>query len=85
MTSMMVRSKPSGAAPFDELVELVLVDALERDGVDLDRQPRGLGGGQTLQHLLEPAPAGDGGEFLRIQGVDGDIDPPHAAGGELPA
>ena len=38
MTSMKVRSKPSLAAPGDQVVELVLVDALQRHGVDLDRE-----------------------------------------------
>ena len=42
MTSINTRSKPSIAAPGDQIVELVLVDALKRHRVDLDCEPGGL-------------------------------------------
>lgn len=66
------------AGPFDEPVEFVLVHALERNRVDLDGETGGLGGGQPFQHLLELAPAGDGGEFFRVERIERNIDPAHA-------
>ena len=66
------------AAPGQHVAQLVLVHALQRDGVDLDLQPGRLGGGDAVQHLLEIAPAGDGGEFRRVQRVQRDVQPAHA-------
>ena len=51
-----------GAAPGDHPVELVLVDALQRDHVDLDVQARGLRRRDALHHGLVLAPARDGRE-----------------------
>ena len=39
---------------------------------------------EPLQHLGEIAPAGDAAELVRVEGIEGDVDPPHAAGGEVP-
>ena len=83
MTSMKVRSKPRVAAPGDEVVDLAVVDALERHGVDLDLQPGGLGGVDAVHHLGEAAPAGDAGELVGVERVERDVDPADAAVGEL--
>ena len=83
MTSMKVRSKPRVAAPGDEVVQLVLVDALERDGVDLDPEPGLDRGVDAVHHLGEAAPAGDLRELRGVERVERDVDPPDAAVGEL--
>ena len=71
------------AAPRDEGVQFVVVDALQRHGVDLDLEP-GLGGGvDAVHHLGEPAPAGDPPELRLVEGVERDVDALHAAVGEL--
>ena len=44
--------------PFDQAGEFVLVDALERDRVDLDLQTGGLRGVDPGQHLVERRPSG---------------------------
>ena len=72
-----------GPAPGDHPVELVLVDALERHGVDLDLEPRRLGGLDPGHHLVELAPAGDRGEAVAVQRVQRDVDPPHAGAREV--
>ena len=72
------------AAPADQAVELVVVDALEGDSVDLDRQPRPLGRFQALHDPVQLAPAGDRGELVRIERVERDVDPPHPQVGQLP-
>ena len=83
MTSMMTRSNPSVAAPGDEIVEFVLVDAAQRDRVDLDREPGPLRGGEPVEHLVEPAAPGDLGELGGVERIDRDIDPAHAAFAQL--
>src|SRR5262249_29955989 len=69
--------------PGKEIAELVLVDALERDRVDLHRDPGGSRCGDALEHLTEFAPAGDGAEFVGVERIERDIDPLDAVGGEL--
>ena len=69
--------------PFDERDELVLVDALERDRVDLHREAGVLGGLDAVEHLVEVAPARDRAEFGGIERVERDVDALHAVGGEL--
>ena len=83
MTSMKVRSNPRVAAPGDEVVHLVLVDALERDGVDLDPEPGLDRGVDAVHHLGEAAPAGDLRELRGVEGVERDVDAPDPAVGEL--
>ncbi len=70
--------EPFRAAPGDHPVEFILVDALERHGVDLDLQTRDLGGLDPRHHLVESAPPGDGCEALTVQRVQRDVDPAHA-------
>ena len=70
------------AAPADELRELVLIGAAQRNAIDLDREtgpPRGL---QSVEHLRHPSPAGDLCEFFCVECVEGDIDAPDAEFGE---
>ena len=69
--------------PFDQRFDLVLVDALQGDGVDLDREPGLLGGVDSRHDLRKVAPAGDAAELLGIEGVERHVDAPHAAGGEV--
>ena len=57
--------EPLIAAPGDEIVEFVLVDAAQRDRVDLDREPGPLRGGEPVEHLVEPAAPCDLGELRR--------------------
>ena len=58
---------------------LVLVDALERDRVDLDLEAGGLGGVDAGDHLVELAPARDGAELVGIERVERDVDALDAA------
>src|SRR6185437_1319453 len=62
------------ARPGDEPVELVLVDALEGDGVDLDGKPGAPRRRQPAQNLVEPAPTGDTRELRRVERVERDVD-----------
>ena len=63
--------------------DLVLVDALERDRVDLDAQARRLRGVDAGDHLVELAPARDGAELLGIERIERNIDALDAVIGEL--
>ena len=56
--------------PFHQLRELVLVDALERDRIDLDPQACRLCGVDARQNLVELAPTRDGAEFIGIERVE---------------
>ena len=60
--------------PSEQVADLVLVDALERDGVDLHLQPGGLRSIDAGQHLVEIAPARDGAELVGIQRIERNID-----------
>jgi hypothetical protein len=70
-------------APLDQREQLVLVEALEGDGVDLDPQPGLLRGVDALDHLRQAAPAGDVGKFLLVERVERDVHPAHACGVEI--
>src|SRR5258708_472600 len=67
------------AGPCDEVVELLLVDAAQRYGVDLTREPRGFRRREPFEAYFETPTAGDFGEFRRVEGVDRDVAPAHAA------
>ena len=71
---------PRPCAHSTRSANLVLVDALERDRVDLDLQARRLRGLDAGQHLVELAPARDGAELVGIERVERDVDALHAAG-----
>src|SRR5688572_28374356 len=60
--------------PFEEGFDLVLIDALQGDGVDLDGKPRLLRGVEPGLHLCEIAPAGDLPEAPGIERVARDVD-----------
>ena len=69
--------------PVDERARLAVVEALERDGVDLDLQPRGGRGVDPLHDGRVVAPAGHRAELVGVERVERDVDPPDAAVGEL--
>ena len=79
ITSMMVRSMPRPCDHASEIAKLVLVHALERDRVDLDREAGALRGVDPGQHLVEFAPARDRAELVGIERVERDVDALHAA------
>src|SRR5262245_2286993 len=60
--------------PFHERRKFVLVDTLERDGVDFDLEAGGLRGVDPGQHLVELAPARDGAELVGVECIEGDVD-----------
>ena len=60
--------------PGGHVGDLVLVDALERHGVDLDLQARLLRGIDAGHDLVEIAPAGDCAKLVRVERVDRDVD-----------
>ena len=78
MTSISVKSMPRPCAHSIRLREFVLVDAFERDRVDLDLQACGKRRVDAGQHLVQRAPARDGAEFLGVERIERDIDAPHA-------
>src|SRR5215208_5310938 len=69
--------------PFEEARDLVVVEILQRDGVDLDPQAGGPRRVDALHDLAEIAPAGDAAELLRIERVEGDVDALNAVRREL--
>ena len=74
---------PRSCAHASSVGDLVLVDAFERDGVDLHAQTGGKRRIDAGQHLVELAPARDSAELVRIERVERDIDALDAAGLEL--
>ena len=64
-------------APALKGEQLILVESLQRHGINLDLQPRLLRGLDPGQDLRQAPPARDIGEFLVIERVERDIDPPH--------
>ncbi len=68
---MKVRSKPR---PCDHLRGFLVVDALQRHGVDLDLEARRLRRVDPLHHLREIAPAGQSPEAVGVQRVERDVD-----------
>jgi hypothetical protein len=71
------------STPTDQVVELAVVDVSQCDGVDLDAQARLLRRLDALQDPIEPATSRYPRELVGIEGVDGDIHPPHARCGQL--
>jgi hypothetical protein len=70
-------------APLGHREQLVLVEAFQRHGVDFHLHASGGGGLDAFQHLRQAAPAGDLGEFRRVQRIDRDVDPFHPAIGQF--
>ncbi len=69
--------------PGEQVGGLVVVAAGHEDGVDLDgAEPGGAGGGQAVEDVLVAPAAGEGGEDVGAQGVEGDVDPVQARGRE---
>ena len=69
--------------PLHQVGEFVLVDALERDGVDLDLQAGGLRSVDPGEHLAEIAPARDRAEFIGVERVERNVDALDAVRPEL--
>ncbi len=69
--------------PFDQRGDLVLIVLAQRHRIDLHMQASALGGVDAGEHLLQVAPAGQSAEALLVQRVERDVQPLHAAGGEL--
>ena len=69
--------------PFHQSGDLVLVEVLQRDGIDLHGEAGGLRRIDAGHHLGEIAPAGDGLELASVERVERDIDPLDAAIGEF--
>ena len=65
--------------PVEEREQLLLIEAFQRDRVDLDADAGRLRGLDPLHHLREFAPAGDVLKLLRIERVERDVDPPDTA------
>ncbi len=76
---MKVRSKPRPCAQAMQRGGFLVVEALERDGVELDLEARLARGLDAAQDLVEIAPARDGAEFRGVERVERDIDAPDAA------
>ena len=68
-----------GRAPAQHRLDLVLVEALQRDHVDLDAEPRRFGRGDPSSTWSSLPAARDVREPLGIEAVEADVDPPHAA------
>ncbi len=74
---------PVGVRPFHEVGNLLLVEALQRHGVDLDLDASFFGSGDALQHLHQPIAAGKLLEQHAVHRVEADVDALHAGGGKL--
>ena len=69
--------------PVDQRARLFVVEAFERDGVDLDLEPAATAASIPAITCVEVAPAGDAAELVGIERVERDIDPADAAVGKL--
>ena len=80
---MIDRSKPLCAAPFGHRGEFAVVDAVQRDHVDLDRKACRLGRGDPGHHCIERIPPGDEGEPVAVQRIQADIDAANAGSRQI--
>ena len=71
------------AAPCHHLCQFFIIEPFDGDSVDLDLQPGRLGGFQPVKHLAEVTPAGNLTEFVGIEGINGNVDPPHPGAIEI--
>ena len=69
-------------AEIQERVDLVLIEALQGDGVYFHLKTRFQRGLDSVEHLRQPAPSGDHREFFRVERVQGHIDSIDAARSE---
>ena len=69
---------PAIRTPCGHRRQFCLVEAFQRDGVDLDPQPGILRRVDPAQHLRQTSPTGDVGEFLIVQRIKRDIHTAHA-------
>ncbi|KAK0360660.1 hypothetical protein LTR94_026427, partial [Friedmanniomyces endolithicus] len=64
---------PLRDAPVEHRGNVVLVQALQRNHVDLHSQPCVARGGDTVQHLRDIAVAGDEAEAIGVERIDADV------------
>ena len=83
MTSMKVRSKPRPCAQATRSGASPSLKPLSATALILTFRPGGVRRVDPRHHLVEVAPARHGAELVGIERVERDVDPPHAAIGEL--
>ncbi len=74
--------QPFGVAPAQHWQDFIIIDALERHHVDLDRQSRRLRRFQPGEHRGNIAATGDMGKARWVAAVQTDIDPAHPCVGQ---
>jgi hypothetical protein len=83
MVSIRVMSAPRPWAHWIRAGSALGVVVLERHGVDLDLQAGRQGRVDPGQHLGQVAAPGQLAEQLGLEGVERDVDPPHAQAGQV--
>jgi hypothetical protein len=83
MVSIRVMSAPRPWAHWIRAGSSLGVVVLERHGVDLDLDPGRQGRVDPGQHLGQVAAPGQPAEQVGLEGVERDIDPPHAQPGQV--
>src|SRR5690606_16245179 len=66
-----------------QILDLILVDALERHRIYLDRQARLPRDFESAHYLVKVTPTGDRLEPVRLQGIERDVNALDPAGGEV--
>ena len=64
-------------APGLDVEQLILIEPFKGHHIDFDAQTRGARGLDPREDLGQAAPSGDGGEFIILERIKRDIDPPH--------
>ena len=75
--------QPLPVRPAQQFGDFKLVHALERHGVELNRQPSSARRRNALEHLRQAIAPGQRGELGPIKRIERDIDSPHARSGEI--
>ena len=67
----------------EEVPDLIVVDAAHQDAVELQvLEARGFRRGDAVQGVPQVSPAGEVGEFLRLEGIQADVQPGDPGGAE---
>ena len=74
---------PLRMGPFDQERDFILVEALQRHGVELDLEPGLLGRGDSPQHVGQPVAAAEPFEQRAVHRIERDVDPPDPRGGKI--
>ena len=80
---MKTRSKPSPPAQATRSSSSSSLTPRSATVLILTASPARFAACEPFEHLVEPAAAGDLGEFRRVERIDRDVDPPHAAFAQL--